>query len=79
MAQKSDHESIKEALSKGRLSVLDPTTGYQKAIRGRCPDCGFESEAYKWDKMGDEISRVTFNCPSCGKYFQAAPEEMVLR
>lgn len=74
-----DHERIREALSKGQVSVPDPTTGFHRAIYGRCTNCGLESEAYKWDKLGDGISRVIFDCPSCSTNFEAPPDQMVLR
>ena len=74
-----DVEKIKQALATGRLSVLDPATGYQRSIHARCPVHGEASSVYRIEKSGEAIVRAVFRCPLCGRQFDAKPEDMFLQ
>ena len=79
MAQSSDLEQIKQALVMGRLTVLDPDTGYQGAIYTCCTTDDQDSPIYRTEKSGQDIARVIFRCPTCDQQFDVTPDAMFLR
>lgn len=79
MGTKSEISLIKQALSAGRLTVPDKTTGYHRSIYACCPSEGYESPVHRIERAGNSISRVIFRCPICSNQFDAAPKNMLLR
>jgi hypothetical protein len=79
MQQQSELEQIKQALSQGRLTVPDSTTGYQRSLYARCPGDGKDSYICRIERFRESITRVVFCCTVCGKEFDAGPESMLLR
>jgi len=79
MPKGSDLKQIKLALSAGRLSIVDPATGYQRSFCARCPSDGQDSSVYRTDTSRQAITRVVFRCPICGRQFDAAPKDIFLR
>lgn len=79
MPKGSELKQIKQALSVGRLSVVDPAIGYQRSFCARCPTDGQESSVYRTDRSGQAITRVVFRCPICGRQFDAAAKDIFLR
>jgi len=79
MAGKSNLKQIRLALSTGRLSVVDPTTGYHHSFCACCPADGHDSSVYRTDRSGQAITRVVFRCSVCGRQFDAGPKAISLR
>ena len=72
--------TIKAALAAGRLFVVDPTTGFQRAIYARCPRDGHAASVWRVVRgPADAVVGLTMHCPICGQEFEAGPEALYLQ
>lgn len=73
-------EAVKQALAAGRVTVVDPATGYHQSLYADCPSD--HQPATVWRVVrgpGHEIVELTMRCPQCGTEFVAPPESLYLR
>jgi len=77
--KEGESQRIKEMLSRGQLSIPDPTTGFHHSLCARCPKCGHDSSVHRIERSGMPIIRVVFRCPICGEDFDAGVDSMFLR
>jgi hypothetical protein len=76
----SESAAVRAALDAGRLTVPDPTSGFQHPMYAECPNDGTHSLARRIvrDARGS-ITEVTAKCPQCHAEFTATPEKLHLR
>ncbi len=75
-----DAEAIREALAGGHLAVIDPATGYHRALYAPCPADGQGAAVWRVVKEhGGAITLLTKRCARCGGEFAAAAETLYLR
>ena len=75
-----DEAAIKRALAGGQMSVLDPATGFQRAMFATCPHDG-QSASIRRAIRGarGSIDQLTMRCPACGHEFTAPPAPILLQ
>ena len=79
MAKGKELQQIKQALTSGKLTVVDPATGYHQNLYTHCPRDGVDASVYRVDRSGEAITRVIFRCSICGKEFEAGSRAMFIR
>jgi hypothetical protein len=79
MAKGKELQQIKQALARGRLTIMDPATGYHQNLYAHCPVDHVDASVYRVDRSGVPITRVIFRCSICGKEFEAGPRAMFIR
>jgi hypothetical protein len=71
---------IKQALASGRIDVVDPGTGYHRAIYAACPSDGHAAGIWRIVRgPADAVIAITMRCPTCGTEFAADPDALFLR
>jgi hypothetical protein len=81
MKRKKDTQRIKQMLGDGKISLVDPESGYKYNLCGVCPRDNHDCLVSRYDKTGGrvtEVVRVVFKCSLCGNEFTPEPEEMYL-
>jgi hypothetical protein len=75
----SDGDMVLQALAAGRITVPDPTTGYQRSIYAKCPNDGEEVTIRRIVRgSGGAITEVAMRCTRCGHEFTPAPTSLYL-
>ncbi|HEX2034546.1 MAG TPA: hypothetical protein VHS99_10205 [Chloroflexota bacterium] len=75
-----DTEAVKQALAAGRITVLDPSTGYHRSMYAECSRDGQAARIWRVVRSGGgAITELTMRCTRCGAEFAATPESLYLR
>jgi len=75
-----ERQSVEQALAAGRLTVVDPATGYHRSMYAACPRDGSAAAVWRIARgAGGAVIELTMHCSQCGHEFKAAREAIFLR
>ena len=74
-----DADKVKRMFEQGQPTLVDSHTGYKYSMVAHCPRDGNFASVARIERVGQSLSKVTFQCTSCFTQFEAGQENIYIR
>ena len=78
MEAMKDQARVKKMFAAGEITMRDPKSGYRYSLAAICPKDGSISYVKLFDKSGQALSRVIFECSTCFDHFEARTKDIMV-